>query len=118
MVARENADDVDQLFAQHGRNVYHEVGGFYIWFVLLAHMSLTNVSLCYQSFVVPEELFLSAPFPVYRTEQRVGDFVLVPSQCLHQVKNNGGRTTKIAWNRITPDSLITGIRHCLSRYKA
>ncbi|KAJ3284727.1 hypothetical protein HK104_009808 [Borealophlyctis nickersoniae] len=47
----------------------------------------------------------NAPFKVYVIEQRVGDFVIVPSETAHQVVNKGGYTVKLAWNRHTPQSL-------------
>eukprot|EP01132_Coremiostelium_polycephalum_P008438 gene8438-10364_t len=46
-----------------------------------------------------------APFPVYIVKQRVGDFVLVPPESVHQVINTGGVSIKIAWNTITAKSI-------------
>ncbi|KAK6495750.1 hypothetical protein TWF481_002797 [Arthrobotrys musiformis] len=50
-----------------------------------------------------------APFEVYILEQKLGDLVLVPSLAPHQVWNRGTATIKIAWNRVTTDTLTKAI---------
>jgi hypothetical protein len=47
----------------------------------------------------------SAPFTTYVVEQRPGDLILVPPLAAHQVWNRGTRTMKVAWNRITVETL-------------
>lgn len=46
-----------------------------------------------------------APFQTYVVEQKPGDLILVPPLAAHQVWNRGTRTMKVAWNRITVDTL-------------
>lgn len=47
----------------------------------------------------------SAPFTTYVVEQRPGDLILVPPLAAHQVWNRGTRTMKVAWNRISVETL-------------
>ncbi|KAF7533003.1 hypothetical protein G7054_g7451 [Neopestalotiopsis clavispora] len=56
-----------------------------------------------------------ANFPVYVVEQKVGDFILVPPLAPHQVWNRGTRTTKVAWNRITVETLDLALHEALPR---
>ncbi|KAF9092051.1 hypothetical protein BGX23_004657 [Mortierella sp. AD031] len=58
-----------------------------------------------------------ADFPVYVVEQKLGDFVMVPSQCVHQVINLGKATIKVSWNRLTPNCLKAAMTSVLPRYK-
>lgn len=60
-------------------------------------------------FLEKEDL-ASAPFPIYCHEQRLGDLIVIPPDSPHQVLNRGGFNMKIAWNRITPQSLYN--YHC------
>jgi hypothetical protein len=56
-----------------------------------------------------------APFPVYIVEQKVGDFILVPPLAPHQVWNRGTRTIKVAWNRITVETLELALHEALPK---
>ncbi|ETS79205.1 hypothetical protein PFICI_09058 [Pestalotiopsis fici W106-1] len=56
-----------------------------------------------------------ANFPVYVVEQKVGDFILVPPLAPHQVWNRGTRTTKVAWNRTTVETLDLALHEALPR---
>ncbi|KAJ1025496.1 hypothetical protein NDA13_004305 [Ustilago tritici] len=56
----------------------------------------------------PKEL-ISAPFPVFCCEQKLGDLVLVPSRATHMVVNTGGRTMTVAWSRTTADTLSSAL---------
>ncbi|RUP48278.1 hypothetical protein BC936DRAFT_144762 [Jimgerdemannia flammicorona] len=51
-------------------------------------------------------------------EQRLGDFVLVPSESVHQVINKGGVTIKVSWNRITAETLRSAYYSTLPLYKS
>jgi hypothetical protein len=56
-----------------------------------------------------------APFNVWVVEQKVGDLILIPPLAPHQVWNRGTRTTKVAWNRTTVDTLELAIHEALPR---
>lgn len=56
-----------------------------------------------------------ANFPVYVVEQKVGDFILIPSLAPHQVWNRGTRTMKVAWNRTTVETLDLALHEALPR---
>ncbi|KAK6086810.1 AT hook domain-containing protein [Seiridium cupressi] len=56
-----------------------------------------------------------ANFPVYVVEQKVGDFILIPPLAPHQVWNRGTRTTKVAWNRTTVETLDLALHEALPR---
>lgn len=64
----------------------------------------------------PEQLSCS-PFPIYVGKQVLGDLVLVPKRCCHQVINSGGITVKMSWSRMTVDGLITAFHHELPIYR-
>ena len=59
----------------------------------------------------------AAPFKTYVVEQKVGDFILIPPLAAHQVWNRGTRTMKIAWNRITAETLEMALDEALPRAK-
>lgn len=54
-----------------------------------------------------------APFTTYIVEQRPGDLILIPPLAPHQVWNRGTRTTKVAWNRTTVDTLEMAFNEAL-----
>ncbi|KAF9345157.1 hypothetical protein BGX26_003459 [Mortierella sp. AD094] len=70
-----------------------------------------------EDFFAPLHALKSARSKFFVLEQKVGDFVIIPSMARHQVYNKGNVTVKIAWNRITPDSLETSIKDVLPRYR-
>lgn len=57
----------------------------------------------------------NAPFKVYVVEQKPGDFILIPPLAPHQVWNRGTRTTKVAWNRTTVETLEMALHEALPR---
>ena len=57
----------------------------------------------------------AAPFNTYVVEQKKGDFILIPPLAPHQVWNRGSRTMKVAWNRITVETLEFALREALPR---
>lgn len=58
-----------------------------------------------------------ADFDIYVCQQRLGDFVIVPPQCCHQVVNTGNLTMKVAWSRMTPQSLSLALQDELPIYQ-
>uniref|UniRef100_A0A6B2KY82 JmjC domain-containing protein n=1 Tax=Arcella intermedia TaxID=1963864 RepID=A0A6B2KY82_9EUKA len=56
-----------------------------------------------------------AKFYVFR--QRPGDLVFVPPDSVHQVVNKGGRSLKVAWNRIFPSTVEQSYESLLSYHK-
>ncbi|KAF9147592.1 hypothetical protein BG015_010731, partial [Linnemannia schmuckeri] len=59
----------------------------------------------------------SAQFPIHVVEQRVGDLVIVPSDCVYQFINIGKGSAQVSWSRTTPDCLETAITSVLPRYR-
>ncbi len=57
----------------------------------------------------------AAPFKTYITEQKPGDFILIPPLATHQVWNRGTRTMKVAWNRTTVETLEMALNEALPR---
>ncbi|KAF9981094.1 hypothetical protein BGZ65_004320 [Modicella reniformis] len=68
-------------------------------------------------FLSVDELAL-ADFPVYVTEQKTGDIILIPSLSYHQVVNLGAATIKVAWNRRTTSYIKLAVDTVLPRYTA
>ncbi|KAF9179218.1 hypothetical protein BGZ51_005176 [Haplosporangium sp. Z 767] len=71
----------------------------------------------YESYFATVEELKQADFPVYVLEQRIGDFVMVPSLSYHQVVNLGRATIKVSWNRLTANCLKAAINVVLPRYR-
>ncbi|KAI0229877.1 hypothetical protein L0F63_003004 [Massospora cicadina] len=91
MVGRDHANDARKFWHQHG-------GG--------------NTSIDQDNCALPANVMGQAKFPIFAFEQRLGDFVMVPSEGGHQVVNLGqGGTIKYSWNRNTVQSLD----HCIRR---
>ncbi|RIB19394.1 hypothetical protein C2G38_1268315 [Gigaspora rosea] len=74
-----------------------------------------NVDL--ENYYVPIDILEKADFTVYHTKQQVGDFVMVPSECCHEVINAGSCTIKVSWNRITPYSAYLGVTGAVPSYQ-
>ncbi|OJJ87278.1 putative JmjC domain protein [Aspergillus glaucus CBS 516.65] len=55
----------------------------------------------------------AAPFKTYIVEQSPGDLILIPPLAAHQVWNRGTRTMKVAWNRITVETLKMALTEAL-----
>jgi hypothetical protein len=70
---------------------------------------------CEQACVSYEQL-TNHDIATYVIFQRPGDLVVIPSLCYHQVSNMGV-SFKMAWNRITPHSLLEGIKLQLPLYR-
>ncbi|KAF9572217.1 hypothetical protein EC968_010155 [Mortierella alpina] len=67
-------------------------------------------------FATVDEL-AKADFPIYVVEQKIGDFVMVPSQSCNQVVNLGKATIKVAWARLMAECLKTAITQDLPHYR-
>ncbi|KAH7097092.1 hypothetical protein BKA62DRAFT_717527 [Auriculariales sp. MPI-PUGE-AT-0066] len=70
----------------------------------------------YERHVATLEEMGRAEFPVYIGCQRVGDLVVIPSRATHQVVNRGGLSCKVAWSRMTAESLVGAIEKDLPVY--
>ncbi|KAF8623479.1 hypothetical protein AX15_006263 [Amanita polypyramis BW_CC] len=115
------------LCASSGQNLmcYAENNGSSFWFMTATedvfaattYFHLINKELDHESSIVTIEELSNAPFTVYIAEQKLGDFVLVPSRSCHQVINHGGITIKTSWSRMTLDGLITAYYHELPIYQ-
>ncbi|KAG0038264.1 hypothetical protein BGZ83_003176, partial [Gryganskiella cystojenkinii] len=70
-----------------------------------------------ESHCAPVKELKKAPFPIYVFQQHVGDLIVIPSKCRHQVNNIGGTTIKVAWNRITPNCASIALNDILPRYQ-
>lgn len=71
-------------------------------------------------FAAPEQLsqHSSSQFPAwYVGKQVLGDLVLVPKRCCHQVINSGGVSVKLSWSRMTVDGLVAAFHHELPVYR-
>ncbi|KAI9237612.1 MAG: hypothetical protein BYD32DRAFT_415844 [Podila humilis] len=71
----------------------------------------------YEGYFASVEELKTANFPIYVIEQKLGDFVMVPSESYHQVVNMGKATIKVSWNRLTAHSLTAAIKNVLPRYR-
>lgn len=96
-----------------------------IWFMIRSKdrkkaeelWSSFNQPLDYEGYFAGLDELQRAKFPVYVVQQKIGDFVMVPSQCVHQVINLGKATIKVSWNRLTPNCLKAAIASVLPRYR-
>ncbi|KAF3389205.1 hypothetical protein F1880_003515 [Penicillium rolfsii] len=68
-------------------------------------MSMLGHNLDLEDHFAQLKAWRSAPFTTYVVEQKPGDLILVPPLAAHQVWNRGTRTMKVAWNRITVETL-------------
>ena len=75
-------------------------------------------ALSHEKYFMKEKDLASAPFSVQIIEQRKGDFVIVPPDAPHQVWNYGDLTIKIAWNRITTETVRHAIDSTLGLYRS
>ncbi|KAI9207771.1 uncharacterized protein BJ171DRAFT_596213 [Polychytrium aggregatum] len=75
-----------------------------------------GASMFSDDYFCPRRDLQKAGFKVYYTFQRPGDLVIIPPDTPHQVVNYGGVTVKIAWNRISSQSLELCSRSLLRLY--
>ncbi|KAJ1970105.1 hypothetical protein IWQ62_000144 [Dispira parvispora] len=67
----------------------------------------------------PIDILRQAKFPVHVIQQRPGDFVILPSDCPHQVINQGkGISIKVSWNRLTVPALVHAVNNTLPLYRS
>ncbi|KAI8055206.1 hypothetical protein BDF22DRAFT_675907 [Syncephalis plumigaleata] len=71
-------------------------------------------SLDLDNYFMPIDILKKAPFPVYKIEQRVGDLIIVSSYLVYE----GDWSVKVAWSRITVDSLDYCIHNVLPVYRS
>ncbi|KAG0025680.1 hypothetical protein BGZ81_006982 [Podila clonocystis] len=76
-----------------------------------------NHPLEYEGYFASVEELKKATFPIYVIEQKLGDFVVVPSESYHQVVNMGKATIKVSWNRLTAHCLKAAVNNVLPRYR-
>ncbi|KAJ9073346.1 hypothetical protein DSO57_1017411 [Entomophthora muscae] len=90
---------VGQDDADKARKFWHKNGG-------------GNTSVDQDNFTISAEVLGQADFPVHVFEQRLGDFVMVPSESAHQVINLGpGVNIKYSYNR----NMVHTIDYCLNK---
>lgn len=70
-----------------------------------------------EDYLASVEEWANAPFTTYVVEQKVGDYVLVPPAAAHQVWNRGEMTIKLAWNRITPETVEMALSEAVMKMK-
>ncbi|KAF9961383.1 hypothetical protein BGZ72_003865 [Mortierella alpina] len=117
---------IDQCGAiGHNIMVWADKDSSSIWFMVKAEDKFKAEALWrsmgqpleYESYFATVDEMAKADFPIYVVEQRIGDFVMVPSQSYHQVVNLGKATIKVSWNRLTANCLKAAITHVLPRYR-
>lgn len=84
---------------------------------VVAYFQELNQELDLESHAITLEELQKAPFPVFITEQKLGDFVYVPPRSCHQVVNRGGITVKTSWSRMTLQGIISAFYHELPIYR-
>ncbi|KAF9907864.1 hypothetical protein EC991_010462 [Linnemannia zychae] len=117
---------VDQCGAiGHNIMTWADNGSSSIWFMIRSEdkkkaeglWNSFGQPLDYEGYFADLDELQRATFPVYVVEQKIGDFVMVPSQCVHQVVNLGKATIKVSWNRLTPNCLKTAMNSVLPKYR-
>ncbi|EJD50155.1 hypothetical protein AURDEDRAFT_143535 [Auricularia subglabra TFB-10046 SS5] len=69
------------------------------------HFNSDDVVVEFEHHVATLNELASADFTVYIAKQVAGDLIYVPSRSTHQVVNRGGLTCKIAWSRMSTQSI-------------
>jgi len=115
------------LCASSGHNLmcYTEDSASAFWFmtrtssasVVAEYMQSLGHELDWEAHVMSTTQLADAPFDVYITEQKLGDFVLVPPRSCHQVVNQGGLSIKSSWSRLTLKGATTALRYELPIYR-
>ncbi|KAK3804824.1 MAG: hypothetical protein J3Q66DRAFT_361598 [Benniella sp.] len=76
-----------------------------------------NEDLELESFPASIEHLARATFPILVYKQQKGDLMVLPPNVYHQVINKGPATMKVAWSRLTMESLKLSITSILPRYR-
>jgi hypothetical protein len=108
----------------HELMVYGESDAGTFWFCTLpsekekvaSFWKQQGQSIDHDNFFMPLDKLALADFTVYVCEQREGDFVIIPSEGAYQAVHTGGRRVAIAWNRITPLTILQSYRYVLPLY--
>ncbi|CAG8581892.1 9426_t:CDS:10, partial [Paraglomus brasilianum] len=109
----------------HNLMVHAEEGASATWYLVgrgdkdkVAHFfTLHGQNIDLEKYFIPESALIEANFTVYKTEQRIGDFVLVPSNSCHQVVNNGKCSVKVSWNRVIAQTVKEAIESAIPNYQ-
>ncbi|KZS96495.1 hypothetical protein SISNIDRAFT_407599 [Sistotremastrum niveocremeum HHB9708] len=110
-----------------GQNLmcYTENGGSAYWFMTASSDSLAfsryfreqGLAIDLENHALTIEQLAKAPFDIYIGEQKLGDLVIVPPACFHQVVNHGGITMKTSWSRMTDHGLRLALQQELDIYR-
>lgn len=98
----------------HNLMVFADPDAYALWFITetkykskaSALFGKYGASLEHDNCFLAIEKLAEADFPFYIIKQKKGDFIVVPPDSAHQVLNKGGKTIKVAWNRITPSTIV------------
>ncbi|KAJ3054593.1 hypothetical protein HK102_011490, partial [Quaeritorhiza haematococci] len=109
----------------HNIMVSADKGATAFWFIMTyddadkvkEFLQKRDHSIYSEDYFCPMEELANAPFTVYVLEQHVGDMVIIPPLCAHQVMNKGSTNIKVAWNRMTVSSLELCVSTVLPNYK-
>lgn len=82
------------------------------------YMATLGVNLHMEKYFMSLRDWENYPGTAIVVEQRVGDFIIVPSLCPHQVWNRGLGNLKIAWNRTTATTLQKALAVHLPEYRS
>jgi len=115
------------LCASSGHNLmcYTEDSASAFWFmtrtssasVVAEYMQSLGHELDWEVHVMSTTQLADAPFDVYITEQKLGDFVLVPPRSCHQVVNQGGLSIKSSWSRLNLKGATMALHYELPIYR-
>jgi hypothetical protein len=122
---------------------YTEKGGSAFWFMTRSS-DARNASdffqkmgheLDHENYYLTLDIIARATFDIFVTEQKMGDFIMVPPRSCHQVVNKGlclattpkstaqtsspigGLSMKISWSRMTLSGLSAALYHELPMYQ-
>lgn len=116
-----------ELCSSYGQNlmVWSDVGAGSIWIITQSDDSdkvdefirASGGDPDAECFAVHPNALQGLPFPIFCCKQQVGDLVLIPSGATRQVINVHGRTMKVAWSRLSIDTLETALHVDLPMYQ-
>ncbi|CAJ0901803.1 5510_t:CDS:2 [Entrophospora sp. SA101] len=114
------------MCASFGHNIMvsADPGAFSTWYMVRSEdadkmqslLKTINQDIDLECYTATPEFLSTADFTVYKTDQHIGDLVLVPSESCHEVINEGCCTIKISWNRVTPYSIKSALETGLPNY--
>ncbi|CAG8593975.1 2921_t:CDS:10 [Acaulospora morrowiae] len=109
----------------HNLMVYTDPDSWSTWYMvgrddrekMTAFIRQKDHNIDLENYYAPPDILSQTDFTVYHTKQRVGDFILVPSECCHEVINEGGCTIKVSWNRLTPHTVALALTSSIPNYR-